>query len=59
MSHEAVAEAAVVGFPHEIKGQGIYAYVTLKTGQQESEELRIKILIANTKVLDQKRRHND
>ena len=35
-----VAEAAVVGFPHDIKGQGIYAYVTLKVGQQPSEELR-------------------
>src|SRR5471032_1593666 len=35
-----VAEAAVVGYPHDIKGQGIYAYVTLKTGQTPSEELR-------------------
>src|SRR6187431_3085821 len=35
-----VAEAAVVGYPHDIKGQGIYAYVTLKVGQQPSEELR-------------------
>ncbi len=35
-----VAEAAVVGFPHDIKGQGIYAYVTLKTGVTPSEELR-------------------
>ena len=32
VSHETVAEAAVVGFPHDIKGQGIYAYVTLKAG---------------------------
>jgi acetyl-CoA synthetase len=38
--HEAVAEAAVVGYPHEIKGQGIYAYVTLMAGVQPSEELR-------------------
>ena len=38
--HEAVAEAAVVGYPHEIKGQGIYAYVTLMTGLQPTEELR-------------------
>ena len=38
--HEAVAEAAVVGFPHNIKGQGIYAYVTLMAGVDESEELR-------------------
>lgn len=35
-----VAEAAVVGFPHDIKGQGIYAYVTLNANAQESEELR-------------------
>jgi acetyl-CoA synthetase len=38
--HEAVAEAAVVGFPHNIKGQGIYAYVTLMAGIQPSEDLR-------------------
>ena len=38
--HEAVAEAAVVGFPHDIKGQGIYAYVTLNAGVEASEELR-------------------
>lgn len=37
--HEAVAEAAVVGFNHDIKGQGIYAYVTLMQGTQASEEL--------------------
>ena len=35
--HEAVAEAAVVGYPHDIKGQGIYAYVTLMTGESESD----------------------
>jgi acetyl-CoA synthetase len=35
-----VAEAAVVGYPHDIKGQGIYAYVTLKMGVEPSEELR-------------------
>jgi acetyl-CoA synthetase len=40
VSHPAVAEAAVVGMPHDIKGQGIYAYVTLKTGQQKSEDLK-------------------
>ncbi len=38
--HEAVAEAAVVGYPHEIKGQGIYAYVTLMTGLEATEALR-------------------
>ena len=37
--HQSVAEAAVVGFPHEIKGQGIYAYVTLMTGQSPSDEI--------------------
>ncbi len=38
--HSAVAEAAVVGFPHDIKGQGIYAYVTLMNGVEESDELK-------------------
>lgn len=37
--HEAVAEAAVVGFPHDIKGQGIYAYVTLMSGVEGTDEL--------------------
>ncbi len=49
VSHEAVAEAAVVGFPHEIKGEGIYAYVTLKEGQQPSEELK-KILVGHVRT---------
>ena len=40
VAHPGVAEAAVVGFPHEIKGQGIYAYVTLKADRQPSEALR-------------------
>jgi len=39
VSHPTVAEAAVVGFPHDIKGQGIYAYVTLKVGIEPTEEL--------------------
>ncbi|RVT93020.1 acetate--CoA ligase [Sphingomonas crocodyli] len=38
--HPKVAEAAVVGFPHDIKGQGIYAYVTLNAGEESSEPLR-------------------
>lgn len=38
--HEAVAEAAVVGYPHDIKGQGIYAYVTLMSGVEASDDLR-------------------
>jgi acetyl-CoA synthetase len=40
VSHEKVAEAAVVPIPHEIKGQGLYAFVTLKDGFKESEELK-------------------
>jgi acetyl-CoA synthetase len=40
VGHTKVAEAAVVGYPHDIKGQGIYAYVTLKAGVQASEDLR-------------------
>ena len=42
--HESVAEAAVVGYPHEIKGQGIYAYVTLMTGTESSESLRTELI---------------
>ncbi len=40
VGHPAVAEAAVVGFPHDIKGQGLYAYVTLRQGQEASDELK-------------------
>jgi acetyl-CoA synthetase len=40
VAHPKVAEAAVVGYPHAVKGQGIYAYVTLMGGEQASEELR-------------------
>uniref|UniRef100_UPI004047461C acetate--CoA ligase n=1 Tax=Yoonia sp. TaxID=2212373 RepID=UPI004047461C len=40
VAHIAVAEAAVVGYPHDIKGQGIYAYVTLMHGQDPTEDLR-------------------
>ncbi len=40
VAHKAVSEAAVVGYPHEIKGQGIYAYVTLMEGVEATEELR-------------------
>jgi acetyl-CoA synthetase len=42
--HPAVAEAAVVGFPHDIKGQGIYAYVTLIDGVEESDDLRRELV---------------
>ncbi|WP_349436470.1 acetate--CoA ligase [Pararhizobium sp. A13] len=48
VSHDAVSEAAVVGYPHDIKGQGIYSYVTLMVGQQGSDELR-KDLIAHVR----------
>jgi acetyl-CoA synthetase len=44
VSHEQVAEAAVVGYPHEIKGQGIYAYVTPMAGVTPSEELRRELI---------------
>ncbi len=40
VAHEKVAEAAVVGYPHDVKGQGIYAYVTLMTGVEPTPELR-------------------
>ncbi len=40
VAHEVVAEAAVVGYPHPVKGQGIYAYVTLMTGVEPTDELR-------------------
>lgn len=42
--HEHVAEAAVVGFPHDIKGQGIYAYVTLNAGVEPTETLRQELI---------------
>jgi len=44
VAHPKVAEAAVVGFPHEIKGQGIYAYVTVKAGEQPSDELQKELV---------------
>jgi acetyl-CoA synthetase len=44
VAHPKVAEAAVVGFPHDIKGQGIYAYVTLKLGEEPTEELRKELV---------------
>ncbi len=50
VSHEAVAEAAVVGFPHDIKGEGIYVYVTLKDGFSPSEELK-KILVGHVRTV--------
>ncbi len=44
VSHKSVAEAAVIGFPHDIKGQGIYAFVTLIIGQEENQDLRESLL---------------
>ncbi|MNK07388.1 Acetyl-coenzyme A synthetase [compost metagenome] len=45
VSHHKVAEAAVVGYPHDIKGQGIYAYVTLKAGETPSDELKKELVL--------------
>jgi acetyl-CoA synthetase len=44
VGHAKVAEAAVVGFPHDLKGQGIYAYVTLKAGEPTSDALRKELV---------------
>jgi acetyl-CoA synthetase len=49
VSHSKVAEAAIVSIPHEIKGQGIYAFVTLKTGVEKSDALK-KELIAHVRT---------
>ena len=43
VAHSKVAEAAVVGYPHEVKGQGIYCYVTLMTGEEPSDELKTEL----------------
>jgi acetyl-CoA synthetase len=44
VAHKAVAEAAVVGFPHDIKGQGVYAFVTLMAGREGDDELRTELI---------------
>ncbi|AWZ02517.1 MAG: acetate--CoA ligase [Rhodobiaceae bacterium] len=44
VAHALVAEAAVVGYPHDIKGQGIYAYVTLNAGEEPTDELRKELV---------------
>ncbi|MGV0005901.1 MAG: acetate--CoA ligase [Candidatus Porifericomitaceae bacterium WSBS_2022_MAG_OTU9] len=49
--HAAVAESAVVGYPHDVKGQGIYAYVTLKSGQSPSDELKKELVKVVRKVI--------
>ncbi|UWR32415.1 acetate--CoA ligase [Sulfitobacter sp. W027] len=43
VAHDKVAEAAVVGYPHDVKGQGIYCYVTLMSGEEPSEDLRTEL----------------
>jgi acetyl-CoA synthetase len=43
VSHPKVSEAAVVGYPHTVKGQGIYCYVTLMNGEVESDALKIEL----------------
>jgi acetyl-CoA synthetase len=48
VAHESVSEAAVVGYPHDIKGQGIYAYVTLMAGKTPSDAIR-KELVAHVR----------
>jgi acetyl-CoA synthetase len=48
VSHDKVSEAAVVGYPHDLKGQGIYCYVTLMAGEEGSEELK-KELVAHVR----------
>jgi acetyl-CoA synthetase len=45
VAHNAVAESAVVGFPHDVKGQGIQAFVTLKAGVEPTEELKKDLLL--------------
>jgi acetyl-CoA synthetase len=44
VAHDSVSEAAVVGYPHDIKGQGIYAYVTLMAGKEPSDALRKELV---------------
>jgi acetyl-CoA synthetase len=51
VSHRSVAEAAVIGISHEVKGQGIYAFVTLKAGIKSSEDLRKELLAHVRKVI--------
>ncbi len=49
--HEKVAESAVVGFPHDIKGQGIYAYVTLNAGERASDDIQTEIIKLVRKII--------
>ena len=43
VAHDSVAESAVVGFPHDVKGEGIYAYVTLNSGVEYTDELKAEL----------------
>ncbi|HDQ04113.1 MAG TPA: acetate--CoA ligase [Deltaproteobacteria bacterium] len=51
VAHEKVAESAVVGYPHDIKGQSIYAYVTLKSGVEKTDELKKELVAHVRKVI--------
>jgi acetyl-CoA synthetase len=51
VEHHLVAEAAVVGIPHEIKGQGIYAYVTLISGSQPSADLEKELVLKVREII--------
>lgn len=51
VSHEAVAEAAVVGFPHKVKGEGIHTYVVLKEGIEPSEDLKKELILHVRKTI--------
>jgi acetyl-CoA synthetase len=51
VAHPKVAEAAVVGFPHDLKGQGIYCYVTLKAGNQGSDDLKKELVATVRRII--------
>jgi acetyl-CoA synthetase len=51
VAHPAVAEAAVVGYPHDLKGQGIYCYVTLKAGGLPSDALKKELVATVRKII--------
>ena len=51
VAHKSIAEAAVVGYPHDIKGQGIYAYVTVKDGENSNDELKKEVIASVEKII--------
>ena len=51
VAHKSVAEAAVVGYPHDIKGQGIYVYVTVKNGITTNDDLKKELLATVEKMI--------